>query len=134
MLRFSSIRTASICQDDEHARVIPQITPAALSSTAANGKNPLTGIDPTVPNFSHLTLNLAHDGTARVTVVADAWDDTMQFIEYVAVPQPLNRIVNAPAAEPGRICGYIMDFVDEYVYVCNNAPASYTGDWEEIRS
>ncbi|MBR6159662.1 MAG: hypothetical protein IKQ40_05110 [Lachnospiraceae bacterium] len=79
-------------------------------------------------------LNLAHDGTQRVTVVADAWDDTMQFIEYAAVPQPINRIVNAPAAEPGRICGYIMDFVDEYVYVCNNAPASYNGDWEETKA
>ncbi len=79
-------------------------------------------------------LDLAHDGTQRVTVVADAWDDTMQFIEYAAVPQPINRIVNAPAAEPGRICGYIMDFVDEYVYVCNNAPASYTGDWEETKA
>ena len=79
-------------------------------------------------------LKLAHDGTAKLTVVADAWDETTQFIEYTAVPQPINRIVNVPGSEPGRICGYIMDFVDEYVYVCENAPASYTGDWNETKT
>ncbi|MBR6486818.1 MAG: hypothetical protein IKT17_09035, partial [Lachnospiraceae bacterium] len=76
-------------------------------------------------------LALKHDGTQKLTVVADAWNETTQFLEYAAVPQPFNRVVNVPAAEPGSINGYIMDFVDEYVYVCDNAPGSYTGDWSE---
>ena len=76
-------------------------------------------------------LALKHDGTQKLTVVADAWDETTQFLEYAAVSQPFNRVVNVPAAEPGSINGYIMDFVDEYVYVCDNAPASYTGNWSE---
>ena len=76
-------------------------------------------------------LDLPHDGTQKLTVVANAWDETTQFLEYVAVPQPFNRVVNVPAAEEGSINGYIMDFVDEYVYVCDNAPGAYTGDWSE---
>ncbi len=78
-------------------------------------------------------LGLLHDGTEKLSVVANAWDETTQFIEYVAVPQPINRIVNVPGADPGTINGFIMDFVDEYVYVCENAPASYQGDWDETR-
>lgn len=77
------------------------------------------------------SLGLVHDGTQKLTVVANAWDEKTQFIEYVAVPQPINRIVNVPAVEPGAVNGYIMDFVDEYVYVCENAADSYTGDWNE---
>ncbi len=76
-------------------------------------------------------LDLPHDGTQKLTVVANAWDETTQFLEYVAVPQPFNRVVNVPAADPGSINGFIMDFVDEYVYVSRNAPDSYTGDWDE---
>ncbi len=76
-------------------------------------------------------LNLPHDGTAKLLVVADAWDEKTQFFEYVAVPQPINQLVNVPGADPGTINGFIMDFVDEYVYVCENAPASYAGDWNE---
>ena len=76
-------------------------------------------------------LNLAHDGTQKLEVVANAWDETTQFIEYVAVPQPIFQLVNVPAADPGTINGFIMDSVDEYVYVCENAPESYLGDWNE---
>ena len=76
-------------------------------------------------------LNLAHDGTQKLEVVANAWDETTQFIEYVAVPQPIFQLVNVPAADPGTINGFIMDSVDEYVYVCENAPESYPGDWNE---
>ena len=76
-------------------------------------------------------LALPHDGTQKVTVVADAWDEKMQFIEYNAVPQPINRLVNVPAVDPGLINEFVMDFVDEYVYVCENAPDSYKGDWTE---
>ncbi len=76
-------------------------------------------------------LNLPHDGTAKITAVADEFDETTQFIEYTATPQPINRIVNVPAVEPGRLNGFIMESVDEYVYVFKNAPDAYTGDWTE---
>lgn len=76
-------------------------------------------------------LDLPHDGSARITVVADAWDEKTQFLEYAAVPQPFNRVVNVPATDPGTINGFIMDFVDEYVYVCDNAADAYEGSWDE---
>jgi len=78
-----------------------------------------------------MELELKHDGTEKLMVVADAWDETTQFFEYTSVPQPINRLVNVPAADPGMLSGFIMDFVDEYVYVCNNAESSYKGDWSE---
>ncbi len=76
-------------------------------------------------------MNLPHDGSAKLTVVADEWDESTQFLEYTAVPQPFNRMVNVPAVEPGELAGFIMDFVDEYVYVAENAKGSYQGDWQE---
>lgn len=79
-------------------------------------------------------MDLPHDGSARITVVANAWDEETQFLEYTSVPQPFNRIVNVPAVDPGILAGFIMDFVDDYVYVCNNAEESYQGDWTETGS
>ena len=71
------------------------------------------------------------NGTQKLDVVADAWDETTQFIEYVAVPQPISRIVNVPAMDPGTVNGFIIESVNEYVYICENAPDSYAGDWNE---
>ena len=76
-------------------------------------------------------MDLAHDGTQKITLVTDAWDRSTQFLEYAAVPQPINSVINVPAVDQGELAGFIMDFVDEYVYVSDNAEAAYKGDWEE---
>ncbi|MBO4904676.1 MAG: hypothetical protein J5367_05595 [Lachnospiraceae bacterium] len=76
-------------------------------------------------------LGLAHDGTARLTVVADAWDETIQFIEYTAVPQPIDIFINVPAVDPGDINSFIENHLEAYVYVAKNAVNAYEGDWEE---
>ena len=76
-------------------------------------------------------MNLPHDGTARLTVIANAWDDTTQFLEYEAVPQPFDSIINVPAIEAGGFVAFAEDRLEQYVYVAKNAPTSYEGDWNE---
>lgn len=76
-------------------------------------------------------MRLAHDGTQRLTVIANAWDETTQFLEYAAVPQPFDSIINVPAIEPGGIVSFMEDRLEQYVYVAKNAPESYEGDWSE---
>ncbi|MCR5688223.1 MAG: hypothetical protein K6G58_09410 [Lachnospiraceae bacterium] len=75
-------------------------------------------------------MDLPHDGTARLTVVADAWDETTQFIEYCAVPQPIDLFINVPAVE-NDISGFITDHMADYVYVAYNAEKAYGGSWDE---
>lgn len=76
-------------------------------------------------------MNLAHDGTQRLTVIANAWDETAQFIEYEAVPQPIDRILNVPAVEEGKLADTIDDYLESYLYVARGAKASYVGNWQE---
>ena len=76
-------------------------------------------------------LDLPHDGTARITLIADAWDESTQFLEYEAVPQPFDCVVNIPAIEEGGLCGFIEDHMEAYVYVAENAKDAYKGDWNE---
>ncbi|MCR5591666.1 MAG: hypothetical protein K6F73_09050 [Lachnospiraceae bacterium] len=76
-------------------------------------------------------MGLEHDGTQRLTVFADAWDETTQFIEYCAVPQPIDRFINVPAVESGNLASFARDQIEQYVYVAENAKMSYTGDWNE---
>ena len=76
-------------------------------------------------------MNLAHDGTQRLTVIANAWDETTQFIEYEAVPQPIDRILNVPAVEEGKLADTIDDYLESYLYVARGAKASYVGNWQE---
>lgn len=76
-------------------------------------------------------LSLSHDGTGRITVVADVWDETTQFIEYNAVPQPIDSFVNVPAIDPGDIDSFIENHLEAYVYVAKNAKDAYKGDWNE---
>ena len=76
-------------------------------------------------------LSLSHDGSARITVVADVWDETMQFMEYTAVPQPIDAFVNVPAIDPGDIDSFIENHMEAYVYVAENAKDAYKGDWNE---
>ena len=76
-------------------------------------------------------LNLPHDGTSRVTVIADVWDEKTQFLEYESVPQPLDSFINVPAIAEGEIAGFIESHHEQYVYVAENAPGAYAGDWEE---
>lgn len=75
--------------------------------------------------------DLPHDGSARLTVIANVWDDYAQFLEYTAVPQPIDRFINVPGIDPEGydICSFVEDTAGEYVYVTRNAPASYKGDW-----
>ena len=81
---------------------------------------------------SHIAdMGLKHDGSQRLTVFADVWDETTQFMEYCAVPQPIDSFVNVPAIEAGTIASFADDFLEDYVYVAKNAEASYTGDWSE---
>lgn len=77
-------------------------------------------------------LGLKRDGSERLTVLADEWDETTQFMEYTFVPQPIYNILNVPAVEPGSIVSYTESgFMDAYLYVAENAPGSYKGDWSE---
>ena len=76
-------------------------------------------------------MNLPHDGTARLTVIANSWDETTQFLEYEAVPQPFDSVINVPAIEAGGFVAFAEDRLEQYVYVAKNAPASYEGDWDE---
>ncbi len=76
-------------------------------------------------------LGLPLDGTARITLVADAWDETTQFLEYTAVPRPFNNLINTPAVDAGDITGFIEDHCEEYVYIARNASAAYPGSWSE---
>lgn len=76
-------------------------------------------------------LNLPHDGTARLTVITNEWDDYAQFFEYTAVPQPIDKFINVPGIDPEgiNICMFVQNVAEEYVYVTENAPGSYKGDW-----
>ncbi|MBO4266302.1 MAG: hypothetical protein J5910_03840 [Lachnospiraceae bacterium] len=76
-------------------------------------------------------LGLVHDGTARISVVTNAWDETTQFMEYNAVPQPIDMFINVPAIEPGDINSFIENHMEAYVYVSENAADAYKGDWNE---
>ncbi|MCR5302461.1 MAG: hypothetical protein K6E49_08490 [Lachnospiraceae bacterium] len=76
-------------------------------------------------------LDLAHDGSARLTMIADVWDETTQFLEYDAVPQPIDRVLNVPAVEEGMIANLADDYMEQYLYVAENAPGAYAGNWEE---
>ncbi len=76
-------------------------------------------------------LKLSHDGSERLTVIADSWDETTQFLEYTAVPQPIDRILNVPAVEEGMIVSLADDYMEQYLYVAENAPAAYVGNWDE---
>ena len=76
-------------------------------------------------------MNLAHDGTQRLTVIANEWDETTQFIEYEAVPQPIDRILNVPAVEEGKLSDTIDDYLESYLYVARGSKASYVGNWQE---
>ncbi len=76
-------------------------------------------------------MNLAHDGTARLTVVGNAWDETMQFVEYEAVPQPIDRILNVPAVEKGKLSGFIYEYMESYMYIAIGAEDAYEGEWQE---
>ena len=76
-------------------------------------------------------MNLAHDGTQRLTVIANEWDETTQFIEYEAVPQPIDRILNVPAVEEGKLADTIDDYLESYLYVARGSKASYVGNWQE---
>lgn len=76
-------------------------------------------------------MNLAHDGTQRLTVIANAWDETTQFLEYEAVPQPIDRILNVPAVQAGDLPGFIEDYMESYMYVARGSEAAYAGDWQE---
>ena len=78
-----------------------------------------------------MELGISHDGTGRITVVADVWDETTQFIEYNAVPQPIDSFVNVPAIDPGDINSFIENHLEAYVYVAKNAKEAYKGDWNE---
>ena len=76
-------------------------------------------------------LGLTHDGTARISVVTDAWDETTQFIEYNAVPQPIDIFINVPAIDPGDLDSFIENHMEAYIYVTENAMKAYKGDWNE---
>ena len=76
-------------------------------------------------------MGLLHDGSQRLTVVADSWDESTQFLEYVAVPQPIDSVINVPGIEAGEIVSFTEDRLEQYVYVAKNAPDSYAGDWSE---
>ncbi len=78
-----------------------------------------------------MEMNLAHDGSQRLTVIANVWDDTTQFIEYEAVPQPIDRLLNVPSVEEGKILSAIDDYLDDYLYVAKGSKAAYVGNWEE---
>ncbi len=77
-------------------------------------------------------LDLSHDGSARLTVITNEWDDYAQFFEYTAVPQPIDKFINVPAIDPEgiNICMFVQNVAEEYVYVTKNAPESYKGDWD----
>ncbi|MBR4575044.1 MAG: hypothetical protein IKO16_09050 [Lachnospiraceae bacterium] len=76
-------------------------------------------------------LDLPHDGSARLTLIADQWDPYTQFLVYSAVPQPIDCVVNTPAIAEGELLSYIDDHLEAYVYVADNAAAAYPGDWNE---
>ena len=78
-----------------------------------------------------MEMNLAHDGSQRLTVIANVWDETTQFIEYESVPQPIDRLLNVPSVEEGKILSAIDDYLDDYLYVAKGSKAAYVGNWEE---
>jgi hypothetical protein len=78
-----------------------------------------------------MEMNLAHDGSQRLTVIANVWDETTQFIEYESVPQPIDRLLNVPSVEEGKILSAIDDYLDNYLYVAKGSKAAYVGNWEE---
>lgn len=78
-----------------------------------------------------MEMNLAHDGSQRLTVIANVWDETTQFIEYESVPQPIDRFLNVPSVEEGKILSAIDDYLDDYLYVAKGSKAAYVGNWEE---
>ncbi len=78
-----------------------------------------------------MEMNLVHDGSQRLTVIANVWDETTQFIEYESVPQPIDRLLNVPSVEEGKILSAIDDYLDDYLYVAKGSKAAYVGNWEE---
>lgn len=78
-----------------------------------------------------MEMNLAHDGSQRLTVIANVWNETTQFIEYESVPQPIDRLLNVPSVEEGKILSAIDDYLDDYLYVAKGSKAAYVGNWEE---
>lgn len=78
-----------------------------------------------------IRMNLSHDGSQRLTVIANEWDETTQFFEYESVPQPIDRILNVPAVEEGDLVGFIYEYMESYMYVAKGAKAAYVGNWEE---
>lgn len=78
-----------------------------------------------------MALELPHDGSQRLTMIADSWDEKTQFIEYTAVPQPIDRILNVSAVEPGKLAGFIYEYLEQYVYVAVDTESAYNGNWQE---
>ncbi len=76
-------------------------------------------------------MNLPHDGSARLTVIADSWDEKTQHLIYAAVPQPVDCVINTPAIAEGELTSYVEDHLEAYVYVAQNAKDAYKGDWDE---
>lgn len=76
-------------------------------------------------------MSLPHDGSARLTVIADSWDEKTQHLIYAAVPQPVDCVINTPAIAEGELTSYVEDHLEAYVYVAQNAKDAYKGDWDE---
>ncbi len=76
-------------------------------------------------------MDFAHDGSARLTVFADVWDESTQFLEYYAAPQPIDNLINVSAVEAGNLVGFSESRLEQYVYVAKGAEAAYAGDWSE---
>ncbi len=76
-------------------------------------------------------MNLPHDGSARLTLIADSWDEKTQHLIYAAVPQPVDCVINTPAIAEGELTSYVEDHLEAYVYVAQNAKDAYKGDWDE---
>ena len=76
-------------------------------------------------------MSLQHDGSARLTLIADSWDEKTQHLIYAAVPQPVDCVINTPAIAEGELTSYVEDHLEAYVYVAQNAKDAYKGDWDE---